>query len=253
MFDETEYETQIAAAGDVSGRVDRCYGLAQSLGFSAVIYDFAPIALTPEGEMLIPSVIQSRNMPSEMYDLWCRQGYYHRDPVQRLALKVSRPFFWSYNVQEQSPILRLLDDYSFGVAEALRDWRVTRGITIPLHLPERRFATVTGLWNDDIYREGVGPISRQVAEFSMLAHVLHDCLTPLFGKRELTPTAAALTPRERQCIVLAAQGLSTKQIAWRLERSHSTAVMHLQSAARKLGARNRVQAVARAAHYGYLS
>ena len=52
--------------------------------------------------------------------------------------------------------------------------------------------------------------------------------------------------------MLSAQGLSSKQIAWKLKRSESTVVLHLQSAARKLGGRNRAQAIARAAHFGYL-
>jgi LuxR family transcriptional regulator len=51
---------------------------------------------------------------------------------------------------------------------------------------------------------------------------------------------------------LCAQGLTAKQIAFRLDRSPATVMLHLKSATRKLGARNRVQAVARAAHYRLL-
>ena len=61
-----------------------------------------------------------------------------------------------------------------------------------------------------------------------------------------------LSPRERECLKLCAQGLTAKQIAYRLDRSPATVMLHLKSATRKLGARNRVQAVARAAHYRLL-
>jgi LuxR family transcriptional regulator len=46
--------------------------------------------------------------------------------------------------------------------------------------------------------------------------------------------------------------MTAKQIAYKLDRSPATVMLHLKSATRKLGARNRVQAVARAAHYRLL-
>jgi LuxR family transcriptional regulator len=61
-----------------------------------------------------------------------------------------------------------------------------------------------------------------------------------------------LSPRERECLKLCAKGMTAKQIAYKLDRSPATVMLHLKSATRKLGARNRVQAVARAAHYRLL-
>ena len=48
------------------------------------------------------------------------------------------------------------------------------------------------------------------------------------------------------------EGRTTKEIAGQLSRSAATVTLHLENAARKLGARNRAQAVARAAHYHVL-
>ena len=58
-----------------------------------------------------------------------------------------------------------------------------------------------------------------------------------------------LSPRERECLGLCAAGLTAKEIARRIDRSVPTVTLHLNAAGRKLGARNRFQAVARAAHY----
>jgi LuxR family transcriptional regulator len=61
-----------------------------------------------------------------------------------------------------------------------------------------------------------------------------------------------LTARERECLRLTAQGMTAKQIAHKLGRAVGTINLHLNLAIRKLGAKNRTQAVARAAHYRLL-
>ncbi|RBL67441.1 LuxR family transcriptional regulator, partial [Pseudomonas sp. MWU13-2625] len=61
-----------------------------------------------------------------------------------------------------------------------------------------------------------------------------------------------LTRRERECLKWAAEGMTSGEIAERLQRSQATINLHLTSAMHKLGARNRVQAVVRAVHYRLL-
>ncbi|WP_339775215.1 LuxR family transcriptional regulator [uncultured Thalassospira sp.] len=252
QFQIDAWEHAFNDASGISASIDRCFDFAQDLGFDAIAYDFSPVPATPEGEMLIPNIVQMRNIPKEMPDLWCNQGYYRDDPVQNLALKVSRPFFWSYRREEPSFIIDMLDGEAKRVTGALNDWHLTRGITVPLHLPGNRFATLTGFWNDSGFKACGPDRSANISGIALLAQVLHHHLFPRFERKDLLPYGAKLTPREEECILLAAEGLASKQIAWRLQRSESTIVMHLASATRKLGARNRAQAIARAAHYGYL-
>jgi DNA-binding NarL/FixJ family response regulator len=54
---------------------------------------------------------------------------------------------------------------------------------------------------------------------------------------------AALSRREREVALLLAQGLANKEIAWRLELQEVTIKVHATSIYRKLGVRNRAQAV----------
>src|ERR1019366_2888764 len=63
--------------------------------------------------------------------------------------------------------------------------------------------------------------------------------------RDTTPVASldALTPREREVVLLVATGLSNEQIASRLYVSPSTAKTHTARAMMKLGARDRAQLV----------
>lgn len=56
--------------------------------------------------------------------------------------------------------------------------------------------------------------------------------------------ALDLTQRERRVMELLAQGLTTKQIAWRLRIAPATARRHIGSAAGRLGAIDRRSAVA---------
>lgn len=65
--------------------------------------------------------------------------------------------------------------------------------------------------------------------------------------------ATVLTPREREVIVLMAEGLSNKQIAAKLSISEHTAKFHVNSILQKMDAQKRVEAVVRAAQQGLLS
>ena len=57
------------------------------------------------------------------------------------------------------------------------------------------------------------------------------------------PNLPALTDREREVVVLAAEGLSNDEIAGRLVISPATARTHVSRAMIKLGARDRAQLV----------
>jgi len=59
-----------------------------------------------------------------------------------------------------------------------------------------------------------------------------------------------LTPRQRQCLALARNGKTSKQIAGVLGISRCTVDQYIGQACRRLGARNRAQAVAEAVTRG---
>lgn len=59
-----------------------------------------------------------------------------------------------------------------------------------------------------------------------------------------------LTPRQRECLVLAQMGKTAVQIAFGLGLSLHTVNSYLNEAYRRLGARNRVQAVMLAVQLG---
>jgi DNA-binding CsgD family transcriptional regulator len=78
-----------------------------------------------------------------------------------------------------------------------------------------------------------------------LAHVLEE-LDPL------SESAPALSRRERQTLTLLASGLSTAQMAQQMGISKETVRNHVKGLLRSLGARSRVEAVAKARRAGLI-
>jgi DNA-binding NarL/FixJ family response regulator len=80
-----------------------------------------------------------------------------------------------------------------------------------------------------------------------------DWLVPLtkrIGRRR--DGTAVLTGREREILTVAAEGLTARQIGSRLRVSERTVTTHLFRIYRKLGADNRVAAIAAAARSGLI-
>ena len=59
----------------------------------------------------------------------------------------------------------------------------------------------------------------------------------------IDPALDALTPREREVLEMLAEGLSNKEIAWRMKISEHTVKFHIASIFSKLGASTRTEAV----------
>ena len=66
------------------------------------------------------------------------------------------------------------------------------------------------------------------------------------------PERGGLTPREQECLLWASLGRSTKQIGDKLSLAESTVNEYLSSATKKLGAKNRQHAVAKAVLLGVI-
>jgi LuxR family transcriptional regulator len=128
---------------------------------------------------------------------------------------------------------------------------MTCGVTVPIHLSGGDLATFTGIRIDPEGDFGEG-VRHHLAAITLIGHIFHSAVYPDFDPRIKTCQHVRLTARERECLRLTAQGLTAKQIAHQLGRAIGTINLHLTLAIRKLGARNRVQAIARAAHYRLL-
>ncbi len=245
------FETALERAHGLEDRLDAAQDALSAFGFTSVIYDYTPVPFAHDGELITPSLLKLRNIEANMADLWCRGGYYQIDPVQWVAARRSTPFVWSYAHPEDPPLAPVMGPRHAPVVSYLRDTRMTCGVTVPIHLSDGDFATFTGIRIDPEgdFDEGLRP---HLAAISLIGHIFHNVVAADFDAATRTCRHVRLTARERECLRLTAQGLTAKQIAHRLGRAVGTVNLHLNLAIRKLGARNRVQAIARAAHYRLL-
>ncbi|MEA9389069.1 LuxR family transcriptional regulator [Acerihabitans sp. TG2] len=219
------------------------------LGMEALIYDYTPVPRSLDGELITPSVLRMSNVPTDMRRLWTEQGYYQVDPVQLYALGTCAPFVWSYQRPDKTLLRDIINERHQPVTHYMRDNNMPCGATVPLHLPRGGFVTLTGIVSQAGHERD---LSQALAELSLLALTFQERLYPLFDPLILTCQHVRLSKRERECLSWSAEGLTAKEIARKLSRSVATVTLHLNSAARKLGASNRVQAVVRAMHYRLL-
>jgi two-component system, NarL family, response regulator DevR len=106
--------------------------------------------------------------------------------------------------------------------------------------------------------ENVAEAIRRAAAGEMLLPA-HRVAELLGRRRELSSQEAerlqrfnALTPRERQILDMMASGMDNREIAVRLGISYTTVRSHVRSLLDKLGARSKLEAVARASDWGLI-
>jgi LuxR family transcriptional regulator len=252
MIDEIgTIRSQFTAHETLDGRIDEVFEAMKAIGFEALIYDYTPVPYDLDGAIMIPSLLKLRNISEDMRDYWFDRGYFRIDPVQQVALRTSTPFFWNYDADADTLIRRFMTEDTAPVARYLSERDMSTGVTVPVHMPRGDYATVTGVrfgGNREFERHAL----RYIADFNLLAHVFHETAYSLFDPTTFSAGKTRLTERERECLRHSAEGLSAKEISRIIDRSVPTVVMHLNAAAKKLGARNRTQAVVRATHYRLL-
>jgi LuxR family transcriptional regulator len=252
MLDDIgEIRQRFSAEATLEGRIDQVFEAMKRLGFDALIYDYTPVPYDLTGGLMIPSLLKLRNISNDMHEYWCERGYFRIDPVQQLALRTTTPFFWNYDRNAGTLINRFMNEETAPVAHYLRERDMSCGVTVPVHMPRGDYATVTGLRLGD-KRDFERDAGHALADFGLLAHVFHEAAYPVFDRDARASTKMRLTERERECLRYSAEGLSAKEISRIIDRSVPTVVMHLNAAAKKLGAKNRTQAVVRATHYRLL-
>ncbi|MBO0661161.1 LuxR family transcriptional regulator [Jiella sp. MQZ9-1] len=246
--DSSEIDAYFEAGQTAEERIALAEKAIAAYGLTSLIYDFTTIKYSHDGELVTPSFLAMRNLPKDMVKIWCEEGFYQIDPVQQLAFRSHLPFVWSYRRDGKTPLNRILGETHEPVVDYLHDSGITCGLTVPVHLPNGECATVTGIRHgagSDFERE----ITPHVANFTLFAHILHEKVYAILGEDARNARPVHLTPRERECVAYAAEGLSAKEISLKIDRSVPTVVMHLNAATRKLAATNRAQMIARAAHY----
>ena len=216
--------------------------LMESFGAKSAVYGFFPKTV---GRSLSSEVIAMSSHPDEFNRLYLEEGYIDHDPfAQYVMVEDEKSIAWS---DPRADRFRSAKSDLF--RNAMRDFGVSVGLTIPVRDDTGWRLGGTGIsfdFADDLAgAKSLAAITPKVEEAAMLFHARvqdGDLLGQIFS----------LSPRERECLLWVAAGLTNKEIAFRLSLSDKTVELHIRNAIKRLRARNRTHAVARALIYGVI-
>jgi LuxR family transcriptional regulator len=250
-----DYFDGFGAAASQDACFELMFDAVNAMGFSTLAYDYTPIPKSDTGELIAPRFLRSFGTPDGFDHRWVSYDYYAVDRIWQSCIDTTVPFIWTSDGAHPTSDIEILDlrrdETGRNVFEYLCDWNLRIGATVPLHLPDGGLGTLTAMRRDP--EPGfVDDVMDNLGYFVALAHRMQSEVAKSFDASMKACRFFQLSPREIECLQLAAQGYTTKQVADKICRSLATAALHLNNAARKLGARNRTHAIARAAHFGLL-
>lgn len=179
--------------------------------------------------------------PDEWLNRYAGHNYVGIDPIVGHVKRGLNPFEWREAVKHIDRA-----DPGNKVMNEAADFGLRSGMVIPLVTVDGTLAIVSlGGRNVEIPPQATGMISL-VSTYAIARSI------QIIAKAELT-AGSELTKREAECIRWAAEGKSEWEISRILGISEHTSEKHLLNAKAKLGAANRVQAVAEAIRRGYIT
>jgi LuxR family quorum sensing-dependent transcriptional regulator len=194
--------------------------------------EYTGIVFVPGPDDHIEDVCLAWKVPPKWRALYSGENFIQRDPAVRHSPRTVMPFDRAsgpYNPETEPQVKEVVD--------RARDYNVHKGLQIPV--PSARgiigMVWLAGPHFDE--REVHAPVLH-----SLSLHAFYR-LEQLIGRR--LHKTARLTEREREVLAWAAEGKTAWEIGRILSVSTRTVEWHFAQACNKLGARNRVQAIAR--------
>lgn len=185
------------------------------------------------------------NYPDEWVNHYGQQAYMRHDPVVVEGPRRQLPFRWTDVAQPRD-----LDPVQRRIFTEASDFRISNGLTIPIHGRDGEYAALN-LIPDGRPEEQVRTLEQQFHLGHLVAFYWHS----LAGARMLEqqgqafPEAApkpALSEREREVLTWVARGKSTWDVAQILALSERTVIFHIENAKKKLNAATRTHLVVKA-------
>ena len=221
------FPASVAKATDCDDVLEQMHQVLGRFGLTCLVVSELPLPAKPND-----SAMMTRAVPWEWLSLYYARDFGKTDPVVRRLRHSVMPFEWHVD----DAIVD--DDAGSEVMERRRDFGILQGFCVPVPRRDRlAFVSTSGR-------------SPEIDVRSRL--VIH--LVAIYGcdrLRELNApprSTRRLTDREREVLTWIALGKSAWEIGEILGIAKRTVDEHTQTAAHKLGARNRTQAVAVALH-----
>jgi DNA-binding CsgD family transcriptional regulator len=177
----------------------------------------------------------------EFIDRWVSRAYSLANPMAILCRFQQLPFVW---MTEETP------DYAIGDREThvrtlqeLTAQGIFASVVVPVRTPRARIGYIG--FGGRLPRQRVQAlIDSHGPDLLVMGHAFMRVYLAAHDAGRMPEDCASLSPREVDCLTLAAQGHGDEDIAQRLGISRHTARFHIENAVEKLGASNRTHAVA---------
>lgn len=190
------------------------------------------------------AAIRVENYPAGWADHFVKAGWYAEDPVHQACLRSNVGFSWA-----DIPNMIAVSCRQRAILDGAAAFGLTNGYTVPVNIPGEvsgscSFATLNGQQLPEhnlLLGQLIGAFSFQAAR-----RITHRGTPPL-------PSPPRLTPRQRDCLLLAIHGKTDWEIARILGLSEETVGQHLNMARVRFGVSKRLQLAVRAIFDGQIS
>ena len=239
-FDRTlTYIGDLQQAPTASAVCEKLIGVTSAFGLTALMAGTVPQPGTPVGRQ--KDHILLCDWPVEWLERYVARNYVDHDPVVSRMKQLPGPVQWRDAADEID-----VDRDGEVVMGDAGEFKLKDGLAFPLVTLDGQIVMVS------LGGEQVEMSSQEFGMISLVATYAIGRAMQLLTETERTIEHIELTPRERECLTWAAAGKSEWEISQILGISEHTSEKHLLNAKFKLGAVNRVQAVAEAIRRGYI-
>ena len=220
--------------------MDRATEFCEAIGSKSFSYIMlnAPVGHLVKDEYVVT------NSSSAWLTRYVERNYKFHDPLAKLCARSRLPFYWG-----QPGFADHLEKAERLVLHEAREFNHVEGYVVPTAGPE---GDIGGLcFCMDAPNSAVDVVAESAAQIQLFAAQFHAAAVHVFFDGRLPP-AVRLTPRELEVLSWAADGLSSEATAERMRLTAPTVNYHLTKSCRKLGASNKMQAVALALRQGLI-
>lgn len=236
----------IEAAGRGGDLVPAVLAIVRRFGFDGFLYATAGYHLRPNNA---ERIYYFTTLPREWVARYDQQAYVECDPRVLYSFESALPLVWD-QASERGRNPRtdafLEDAAAHGVAS---------GVAFPVYAgyPARTLISLSSAVPlvDDARRAA---IAASLGDIVLFGQFFHEVFVRGVIERGIAPQfeGAPLSSRERQCLQLAAHGMTGGEIGYKLGISERTVTFHFANIVSKLGVLNRSEAIAKGVAQGII-
>ncbi|MAU41918.1 MAG: hypothetical protein CMF31_09890 [Kordiimonas sp.] len=252
-----EYKYRISSCVDAETALGYLQDFIKGMGFEDIYYTYMIQPYDEQGRLRLPFTMATN---AGWYNQWFRsyqeRQYFRFDPFYKLTMTCHLPVAWELTSKglfcnrEKLKLTANQHQYVSGVFHH----GVSQGVLIPLPLPDEGRAALACFYKGEMSGDEYWHYCDEVSDILLMAgHHFHAKVLAATPLPDRAVFEYKLTARQRDCLHLSALGKSYMEIAEVLGVSERTVRYHCQNAQEKLGASNRMHAVALAIYHNIIT